>query len=89
MYLDDADQNPDRHALDGYQDTRRDQDLKALTFPNSKTSVEKSRPCLRRRTQGPQSVYAERVVGGNYLDFDIDRESRSPATASRSGTFRT
>ncbi len=28
-----------------------------------------------RRQAGTLSVYAERVVGGNYLDFDIDREA--------------
>ena len=28
---------------------------------------------LLRGTPGTLSVYAERVVGGNYLDFDIDR----------------
>ncbi len=27
-----------------------------------------------REVPGTQSVYAERVVGGNYLDFEIDRE---------------
>jgi Cu(I)/Ag(I) efflux system membrane protein CusA/SilA len=28
-----------------------------------------------RNIPGTQSVYAERVMGGNYLDFDIDREA--------------
>jgi Cu(I)/Ag(I) efflux system membrane protein CusA/SilA len=50
-----------------------------------------------RELPGTMSAYAERVVGGNYLDFEIDREetrsrgwSATPstcATAASSGTI--
>ena len=34
--------------------------------------------------EGTLSAYAERVMGGTYLDFDIDREAASnPAPASK------
>ena len=36
-----------------------------------------------RARRHAQRRIAERVVGGNYLDFDIDRQARSLATDSR------
>ena len=70
--LDDAHQDAHRHALDRHQDAGRHQGGRPQTSRRCRRLGERIEAILRDEP-GTLSVFAERVVGANYLDFEIDR----------------
>ncbi len=80
--LDHAHQDPHRHALHRHQDAGGHQGRRSGPARSSSASARRSRPWCGR-CPARLSAYAERVMGGNYLDFDIDREAARPLRAHR------
>ena len=70
--LDDAHQDADRHARHGHQDARRHQDRRAgPEGPGAPRRARSRRPS--QALPGTRSAYAERVMGGIFLDVEVDR----------------
>ena len=73
QHLDHAHQDPDRHAL------HRNQDPVGIKLSGPDLTVLQNLgqeiEAVVRRLPGTLSVYSERVMEGNYLDFDIRRDA--------------
>ena len=70
--LDDADQEPHRHADDGHPNARRASRSSARTSRRSSGSPASSSRSSQA-VPGTRSVYGERVAGGFFVDFDLKR----------------
>ena len=67
--LDHAHQEPHRHAHHRRPHARRHQDLRRRPGPDRAHRARRSSACCRR-CAGTRSVFAERIGGGYFLDFD-------------------